>query len=97
MSLALSPVLGTIQIEPLVGEADCARRAADDSTLGLLFAEFAHRERLADAEGPLRLIAAARLTCCGNSSVAQTVVRADLARLLEDLDAEYEQLERHAC
>jgi hypothetical protein len=93
MSLALSPVVGTICIEPEPGGAAFAGSAADDSTLGTLLAEFAHRDTL-DGEEPIRLIAAGRLSRFGlGPDHAQAVVRADLARLLLDLDAEYDELE----
>jgi hypothetical protein len=94
MSLALSPVIGTIHIEPLADDAPGRLREADDSTLGSLLAEFAHRECLADLEPPRRLIAAGRLSRFGiGPEFSQSVVRADLARLLDDLQAEYDELE----
>jgi hypothetical protein len=90
MSLALSPVIGTIHIEPLADDGG-RLRSADDSTLGSLLAEFAHRECLADLEPPRRLIAAGRLSRFGiGPEFSQSVVRADLARLLDDLQAEFD-------
>jgi hypothetical protein len=94
MSLVLSPVVGTISIEPLPFDAAFAGGAADDSTLGTLFAEFAHRDTLDGGEEPIRLIAAGRLSRFGlGADQAQSVVRADLARLLLDLETEYDELE----
>ena len=93
MSLVLSPVVGTIHIEPLLDDVGCARSGADDSTLGLVLAEFAHREALY-GEQPIRLIAAGRLSRYGlGADPTHVVVRADLARLLIDLEAEYDELE----
>jgi hypothetical protein len=97
MSLALSPVVGTIRIEPLVDDVAGPAAAADDSALGQLLSEFAHRERLAEGERPIRLIAAARLSRCGfGTDQTQAVVRADLVRLIEDLEAEYDELQANA-
>jgi hypothetical protein len=91
MPLALSSVVGTIRIEPLADEP--ARVAGHDSTLGLLLETFAHSQTLGDDAEPLRLVAAARLSCCGcGPTQAQASVRADLARLLVDLQAEYDEL-----
>lgn len=97
MSLALSPVVGTIRIEPLVDGVAAPAAAADDSALGNLLSELAHRERLGDGERPIRLIAAARLSRCGfRPEQSQAVVRADLVRLIEDLEAEYDELQANA-
>jgi hypothetical protein len=95
MSLALSPVVGTIQFDPLASGAANARRGTDDSTLGLLFDELAHCERLDDGDQPIRLIAAGRLSRCGLAGeMGQAVVWADLARLVDDLEAEYDEIDR---
>jgi hypothetical protein len=94
MSLDLSPVVGTISIEPLVDAVTGPASAAYDSALEHLLSELAHRERLADGDRPIRLIAAARLSRCGfGPDQTQAVVRADLARLLADLEAEYDDLQ----
>jgi hypothetical protein len=94
MSLVLSPVIGTIRIEPLPYDAAFTGGAADDSTLGTLLAEFANRDKLDGCDEPIRLIAAGRLSRLGlGADQAQAVVRADLARLLLDLEAEYDELE----
>lgn len=93
MSLALSPVVGTIRIEPLVDGS--AARAADDSSLGTLLADFAHRESLAEEQRPIRLIAAGRLSRSSAGPETQAV-RADLVRLIEDLEAEYDELQANA-
>ena len=94
MPLALNSVVGTIRIDSLLDEP--ARLAGDDSTLALLLGEFAHSERLAEEDQPLRLVAAARLSVsdCGPS---QASVRADLARLLDDLQREYDELNLPQC
>lgn len=92
MSLALSPVVGTIHIEPLVQRSPRRASPADDSTLGALLSELAHCERL-EGEEPVRLVASARLSCFGiGPERANVSVRADLVRLLEDLQAEYDEL-----
>ena len=96
MSLALSPVVGTIRIEPLVDDVAGPASAADDSALELLLSELAHRERLEDGERPIRLFAAARLRCGFGPDQTQAVVRADLVRLIEDLEAEYDELQTSA-
>jgi len=97
MSLALSPVVGTIRIEPLVDAVAGPASAADDSALERLLSELAHRERLEDGERPIRLIAAARLSRYGfGADQSQAVVRADLVRLLADLEAEYDDLQTSA-
>ena len=94
MSLALSPVIGTICIDPLPGDTGCTGDPADDSTLGLVLAELAHRETLYGDEPPIRLIAAGRLSRYGlDPDQTHTVVRADLARLLLELESEYGELE----
>lgn len=92
MSLELCPVVGTIQIEPL-GD-DRRECEADDSSLGQLLHELAHRERLDDGDRPIRFVAATRLSRYGvGDDYGHAVVRADLARLLVDLQAEYDELE----
>jgi hypothetical protein len=94
MSLALSPVVGTIDIDPFASGASRARRGTADSTLGLLLHELAHCDRLDDDDQPIRLIAAARLSRCGLAGeIGQSVVWADLARLVEDLESEYDELD----
>ena len=94
MPLALNSLVGTIRIDSHPHES--TRLADDDSTLALLLDALAHSERLADEDQPLRLVAATRLSCCsfgpGHSSV-----RADLARLLEDLQTEYDELNLPQC
>ena len=94
MPLALNSVVGTIRIDSLLDEP--ARLAGDDSTLGLLLGEFAHSEKLAEDEQPLRLVAAARLSCC-TFGPGQASLRADLARLLDDLQKEYDDLNLPQC
>jgi hypothetical protein len=95
MPFATSPAQGTIVIQPLVDASDFCCAPADDSTLDALFHEFAHEPQLIEAAeaDPPRLVAAARLSGYRvGSDATQTLVRADLARLLDDLQAEYEDL-----
>ncbi|HZN36752.1 MAG TPA: hypothetical protein VFB80_23140 [Pirellulaceae bacterium] len=86
MSLAPSPVIGTICIEPLATREACP---CDDSTLGLVLESFAHLDSL--AEEPVRLVASTRLSRLAALGPALGV-RANLAQLLADLQAEYEQV-----
>jgi hypothetical protein len=93
MSLAQSPVIGTIQIEPRAPDADF-ELACDDSTLELLLNSFAHCESLAeDGDQSICLVASTRLSRYGlDTGDAQVAVRADVARLLHDLQCEYREL-----
>ena len=90
MSLALSPVIGTICLEPLTGRDECA---CDDSTLDLVLGSLAHLESLAEepAESCMRLVASKRVSRLAALGRALGV-RANLAQLLHDLHAEFEQV-----
>ncbi|MEX2173450.1 MAG: hypothetical protein WD872_03755 [Pirellulaceae bacterium] len=89
-----SPVIGTIAMRS--DEATPASRAgtgADDSSLGSLLASLAHCSSLADDElTQVRLVASTRLCRYLPGDEAHTTVRADLARLVEDLEREVEAL-----
>lgn len=90
MSLALSPVIGTICVQPLVSADE--PQSCDDSTLGLVLQSFAHTDVLTDQPGELRLVASTRLSRLTAQGDPALGVRANLAQLLEDLQAEYDQL-----
>ena len=94
MNFSTSPVIGTIALLPRSGAGD-APREADDSSLEALLASLVHCQTLADGDGsgPARLIASGRLSrfVFGEASDSVTI-RADLARLVEDLESEYDRL-----
>jgi hypothetical protein len=90
-----SPIVGTITMEPRLS-IDVGRHAAplaDDSTLDALLTSLAQCPSLADADQRPRLVACTRLCrFFGSEAVAGEDIRADLARLVEDLESEYERL-----
>jgi hypothetical protein len=93
MSQTLHPLVGTIRIEP--GALTGQRLDCDDSTLERLLASFAQRE-LIESESfhgkkSLRRVASRRLAWPLTAGVDITV-RADLAKLLDDLQDEFDQL-----
>jgi len=96
MNFSTSKVIGTIAVQPRSGAGDARLpREADDSSLEALLASLVQCPTLAEGEGggPLRLIASGRLSRFAFGAATDTVtIRADLARLVEDLDAEYDQL-----
>jgi hypothetical protein len=87
--------VGTIRIEPTAAEPP--QPSGDDSTLELLFEAFAQSGILAEGGQPLRLVAASRFSRGASPAGTQASVRADLARLLEDLQAEYDELSWRLC
>jgi hypothetical protein len=92
MSPTIHSVVGKIRIEPML---DAGSRS-DDSSLGLLLGSLAHQQMLSEwkdrAPRPIRLVSTRRIS--GSlSEETGGAVRADLARLLDDLQAEYDQLE----
>lgn len=90
-----SPIVGTITMEPRlsIDEGRLAAPLADDSTLDALLTSLAQCPSLADADQWPRLVACTRLCrFIGSEAVAGEVIRADLARLVEDLESEYERL-----
>ncbi|HMC12519.1 MAG TPA: hypothetical protein VKH44_14565 [Pirellulaceae bacterium] len=93
MSLKLHSRAGTIRIEPR--PVDRADGDCDDSTLDLLLSSFAHRDCLTDGQasrrGAIQLIASRRLSWVAPAN-ADGVLRANLAQLLDDLQAELDQL-----
>jgi len=89
MLLACSSVIGTIQIEPLAGQAE--RWDCDDSTLEQTLASYAHCGAL-DCESELRIIASTRLSLWAAGGESALGVRANLAQLLDDLQSEYDEL-----
>jgi hypothetical protein len=99
MSLAIHPIIGTIGIEPLA-DAPAQRRLTDDSTLGSLLASFAVSEMLWDDDGapPVHLVASTRISRrkIQDDREIGTCVGADLSQLLDELQAEYDELLRSA-
>jgi len=89
MSIALSPVIGTIRIEPRA--CDRPGWAGDDSTLDHVLASYAN-SGLLDSEPELRIVACTRLSRLGSLGEPVPGMRANLAQLLDDLQAEYDQL-----
>ena len=90
-----SPIVGTITMEPRmsIDKGRLAAPLADDSTLDALLASLAQCPSLADADQWPRLVACTRLSrFIGPDAVAGENIRADLARLVEDLENEYERL-----
>lgn len=92
MSQTIHSVVGKIRIEPML---DSGSRS-DDSSLGLLLGSLAHQQLL---EGwndrtprPVRLVTTRRISGW-LSAETPGAVRADLAQLLDDLQAEYDQFE----
>ena len=86
-------IAGTIRIEL---EPGCAMPwDADDSTLDLVLASFAHRGTLADsqedAQWPGRLATRRRLSWRA-PPVADLAVRTNLMQLFDDLQAEFERV-----
>jgi hypothetical protein len=94
MSLATSPVTGTIRIQPLPWADGSGHDACDDSTLLLLLEAFAHHPELGDPHpveiDPLRL-ASTRLRRWPLARGPEVVLRANFAQLLTDLQSEYDQ------
>jgi hypothetical protein len=88
MPFATSPVIGTIRIEPLPSRV--ADVPADDATLALALGSFARRNSLADSR--LSLVASTRLAARREPIASGTRIRADLAQLLVDLQAEFAEL-----
>jgi hypothetical protein len=85
-----SPIIGTITMQPRLAMGD---ERPDDSSLGALLASLAHCPSLAEADEWPRLVACTRLCrFTGPNDVAGEAIRADLARLVEDLESEYERL-----
>jgi hypothetical protein len=96
MSLALSPVIGTIRILPAADE-DSMPHERDDSTLELWLEGFAQSGALESSPAELRLVASTRLSRLALADSALGV-RANLAQLLADLQEEYDQLSlRQGC
>ena len=95
MSLTIHSVVGSIRIEPAL-DYDAS---SDDSSLGLLFSSLAHQQMLSERQQtrgqPIRLVSTRRLSR-RPSLQTDGVMRADLAQLLDDLQAEYDQVEAAA-
>jgi hypothetical protein len=96
MNFSTSPVIGTIALLPrsVAGDAHLPREA-DDSSLEALLASLVQCQTLSEGgcDGPVRLIASGRLSrfAFGDASDCD-LIRADLARLFEDLESEYNRL-----
>jgi len=92
MSLTIHSLVGSIRIEPMLDSS----ASSDDSSLGLLLGSLAHQQMLGERQHrralPIRLVSSRRLSRLPSADI-DGVVRADLAQLLDDLQAEYDQLE----
>jgi hypothetical protein len=95
MSIALSRAVGVICIESLPQEIG-ERAMCDDSTLELLFESFVRSDRLDDDScvggSRMRWLASAGLSRWHDRSESFLSVRANLAQLMDDLQAEYDQI-----
>lgn len=96
MSLALCPVVGTIRIEP-VPMAAAEQPEWNDSTLALLLESFVRCDEMtveapAASGRPICVVARARLSRFALAKANHVPIRANLAQLRDDLEAEYEQL-----
>lgn len=93
MSRNTPQIVGTIRIEP--ESIGFACDAAEDSTLDLVLARLARRGRLIDGRledrEPARLLIARRQSLPRSASAARTVP-ANLERLLDDLQSEFERV-----
>jgi hypothetical protein len=96
MNFSTSPVIGTIAMQPRSAEGDAhLTREADDSSLEALLTSLVQCQTLANGEGdgPVRLIASGRLSRFAFADTSDNdIIRADLARLVDDLEAEYDRL-----
>src|SRR5262249_28380105 len=96
MSLASTMTVGTIRLEPSRPRLAKAT-ACDDSTLdSLLVSLLSHhplRASATDSGQRFRLTASDRLIRLGLCRFDQTDLRANLAQLRDDLQAEYDRLE----
>lgn len=102
-----STITGLISVQPLLEDKDdCILPIADDSSLGLLLQSLAHLPSLSgeshaggdypSASASLRIVASTRWTRAisdDENSAPQEAIRADLARLIADLEDEYERLQ----
>ena len=95
MSQTIHSVVGSIRIEPMLDSI----ASSDDSSLGLLLGSLAHQQMLKEWDDcfarPIRLVSSRRISGCP-STETKGVVRADLAQLLDDLQAEYDQIQAAA-
>ena len=89
---AIHSLVGSIRVEPLPDRGG----SSEDTTLGHLLGSLAHQRILGDrpdgSRSRTRLVSARRISARLPAAMGG-VVRADLARLLDDLQAEYDQLE----
>ena len=106
MPLSPSTITGLICVQPLLEDTDdCSLPTADDSSLGLLLQSLAHLPSLSDetivgneysSPAPFQIVASTRWSralSSGNASAPEEAIRADLARLIADLEHEYERLQ----
>ena len=99
MPTAASPIIGTITVEPACDLAGLRRtQPADDTSLGSLLASLSHLPELAAEDSPEASRSPRILTQTRwhrtDSEFDQSSgnLRADLAQLLADLEAEYASL-----
>ena len=92
MARSISPIVGTIVVEPAaLGLSRRWPRLADDSSLASLLASLAHCPTLASEGKPTRLVASARFgRYAPEDETAYEAIEADVARLADELDREYE-------
>jgi hypothetical protein len=92
MPFSTCPIVGAIALEPTCKGDPRWLPETDDSTLQSVLSSFAHRQELGDSADAPRLVASTRWTCPRDEAAAEDTIRADLARLLSDLQSEYDQL-----
>lgn len=96
MNFSTRRVIGTIAVQPRSGTGDAQLPCeADDSSLEALLTSLVQCQTLGESggDGPLRLIASGRLSRFAFGEAGDNItIRADLARLVEDLESEYERL-----
>jgi hypothetical protein len=94
MKLKSANIVGTIALQPKhSSDRQFLCRAADDSSLDSLLESLALLPSLAcDEPAPVRLVASARLSRFAMDDLAGVTIRADLARLVDDLEVEYDRL-----
>ena len=93
MNFPSSPVIGTIAMQPRHG-LGLLPLEADDSSLQALLTSLVQGSAVSAAgDAPVRLVASGRFSrfAFGDTGEAD-LIRADLARLVEDLEAEYDRL-----
>ena len=95
MAVAHHSVVGTIRVEPDL-RAATARTETADATLGQLLESLAFQESLAGdfrtSGDSIRLLVSTRLCRIQAAAEGTVSVRANLAQLVSDLNADYQRL-----